>query len=131
MPLRNTLRSKHASNERKAVLERNLQHLHADIEASPERRFITFCLRLGARSWYDCNFDAAPLWRDVYVNMQFFDYVWGKVFAEIDVTKGLEKFNIPILLILGRFDFLCSSSLGVGTTASKIQKIDTFDFGEK
>jgi len=92
--------------KRKAILEENLQFLPQELEIAPERRFITFCLRLGARSWYNYQFDASPLWQDVQVNMQIIDYLWGAVFRDIDITKGLEDFNKPVFLALGKFDFL-------------------------
>ena len=92
--------------ERKAFLEENLRMLPEEIQAAPDRRFITFCLRLGARSWYDYRFDASPLWENVEVNMQIIDHLWGEVFRDIDITKGLESFNKPVFLGLGQFDFL-------------------------
>jgi len=98
--------SESVSPARKTVLEENLKKLPAEIEANPDKRFVTFCLRMGAKSWYDYNFDAADLWEGVEVNMQAIDHLWGKVFDDIDVTQGLENFNIPVLLALGRYDFL-------------------------
>ncbi len=92
--------------ERKSFLEKNLSHLQADIEAAPEKRFITLLLRLGALSWYNYTFDATPLWDGIYVNMQMFDYVWGIVFRDIDIIKGLNTFDKPVLLCLGIYDFL-------------------------
>ncbi len=92
--------------ERKAILEENLRRLPQEIQANPNNRFITFCLRLGARSWYKYEFDASPLWTEVKVNMQIIDYLWGEVFRDIDITKGLETFENPIFLGLGQFDFL-------------------------
>ncbi len=35
-----------------------------------------------------------------------FDYVWGVVFRDIDITKGLDIFDKPVFLGLGRYDFL-------------------------
>lgn len=92
--------------ERKLFLEKNLKLLEAELEQKPEERFINFCLRLGARSWYDFRFDASPLWKGVKVNMSIMDYLWGEVFREMDITKGLEHFNIPVFLALGHYDFL-------------------------
>lgn len=91
---------------RKAVLEENLVRLPHELQMFPEKRFITFCIRLGARSWYDFNFDAAYLWQDVQVKMPIIDHVWGTLFRDIDITKGLDKLNIPVFLALGKFDFL-------------------------
>lgn len=107
--------------ERKAFLQENLNHLAQDIAASPEKRFITFCLRLGARSWYNYTFDATPLWKDVTVNMQMFDYVWGKVFGEIDITRGLDNFDKPVFLGLGRYDFLVAPPCSWNPIRSKFK----------
>lgn len=92
--------------ERKAFLEENLQYLPKEIQAQPDRRFITYMLRTGARSWYNFRFDATPLWEGIYTNLHMFDYVWGVVFRDIDITKGLENFDKPVFLGLGRYDFL-------------------------
>jgi proline iminopeptidase len=32
--------------------------------------------------------------------------VWGIIFRDIDICKGPEKFNKPVFLALGKFDFL-------------------------
>jgi hypothetical protein len=50
-----------------ARLESDLKLLPEEIAAAPKERFITYCLRMGARNWYDPAFDAtepsAPLER--------------------------------------------------------------------
>lgn len=92
--------------ERKAIFEKDMAKLAKELELYPEKRFITLCLRLGARSWYDYNFDAAPLWENVNVNMPIMDYTWGIIFKDIDITKNLELLDKPILLILSKFDYL-------------------------
>jgi proline iminopeptidase len=92
--------------ERKKALEEDLKKLPAEIAASPESRFITFCIRLGARSWYDFHFDSTPLWKGVSVNMPVFDHLWGDVFAKIDITRGLKDLKVPVFLALGRYDYL-------------------------
>lgn len=92
--------------ERKAKLEADVALLPGEIAAAPEKRFVTFCLRMAAKSWYDFHFDAAPLWQGAQVNMEAFDYLWGEVFRDLDVARGLEKLEIPVLLMAGRFDYL-------------------------
>jgi proline iminopeptidase len=92
--------------ERRAKLESDLVLLPAEVAASPETRFVSYCVRMGARSWYDFTFDGAPLWEGVHVNMAMFDRVFGEIFRDIDITKGLDALNIPVLLVLGRFDYL-------------------------
>lgn len=92
--------------ERKARLERDLALLPAELEAAPDRRFITFCIRMGARSWYDPTFDATPLWDGVQVNMPAIDHLWGEAFRDLDVTRGLDTLDRPVLLCAGRHDYL-------------------------
>lgn len=92
--------------ERKAYLEKQLENLPQLLAADPEHRFITFCLKLGARSWYDYRFDAAPLWEGVYTNMPIIDHYWGNIFRDIDVTQDLHKLSMPVFLMLGRYDYL-------------------------
>jgi proline iminopeptidase len=92
--------------ERKAKLEVDLALLPAEIEAAPEKRFVSFCVRMGARSWYDHTFDAAPLWEGVHVNMPVYDHLWGEVFRDIDITQGLDRLDAPVFLGLGRYDHL-------------------------
>lgn len=92
--------------ERKERLERDFQLLPAEIAAAPDKRFVTYCVRMGARSWYDHTFDASPLWEGVHVNMPAFDHLWGEVFRDLDIRQGLEMFDIPVFLALGRYDYL-------------------------
>ncbi|MFB2979184.1 alpha/beta fold hydrolase [Microseira sp. BLCC-F43] len=92
--------------ERKAVLAKNLARLPQEIEAAPEKAFITYCLLMGPKSWFDYNYDATKLWEGIQVNMAMFDYVWGEVFRDIDITENLERLQAPAFLALGRYDYL-------------------------
>ena len=92
--------------ERKAYLAHTMQELAVELDANPEKRFITYCLKLGPISWYNYAFDASALWKDITVNMPLFDYLWGEVFRDIDITKGLDTFDKPVLICLGKFDYL-------------------------
>ncbi|MBZ7920850.1 alpha/beta hydrolase [Ensifer adhaerens] len=94
------------SPERKATFEREMAALGADIAARPEERFKSLLIRLGAKSWHQPDFDAAPLWLDVTVNNAVFDHLWGEVFRDIDIRKGLNALTAPVLLALGRSDYL-------------------------
>ncbi|MGV3558672.1 MAG: alpha/beta fold hydrolase [Larkinella arboricola] len=97
---------KDTTPERKAAFEASMAQLPQRIAADPERQFVQMCLCAGPASWYDYRFDATALWEGVYTNMKVFDYVWGVVFRDIDITAGLEKLDRPVLLALGRYDYL-------------------------
>lgn len=91
--------------ERKALLAKNLATLQTDIEANPDHAFITRALKFGPAIWYNPNFDATFLWKDIEVIPEIMDYIWGKVFTEIDITKNLNQLKIPVFLGLGRYDY--------------------------
>ncbi|TAL62670.1 MAG: alpha/beta hydrolase [Bacteroidetes bacterium] len=97
-----------ASSERKAVLKENLQRFPDSLlsRLSSSERFIRNNVRIGPMCWYNPHFDSSPLWEDLYVNSDMISYVWEKVFPRLDITKGLDKFDLPVFLALGRFDFL-------------------------
>lgn len=59
--------------------QKDMEGLSEAISNDPDNRFIEFCIRFGARSWYDAAFDATSLWMGVTVNMHIFDYVWGGI----------------------------------------------------
>ena len=63
-------------------------------------------VRNGPLTWYDPHFDSTPLWEGEDVNGDMVNYVWGELFRDIDVTKGLESLDKPVFLALGRYDFV-------------------------
>lgn len=72
---------------------------------STNEAFIQGYVRDAARLWYNPRFDSTNLWESITVNTDMVDHVWGKLFAEIDITRGLEHFDSPVFLALGRYDF--------------------------
>jgi proline iminopeptidase len=80
-------------DERKALLQASLKDLPAELAKAPDQAMVTLCKRLGAASWYDYRYDAASLWEGVRVNQPVFDYVWGKLFAEIDMVAPFYTWN--------------------------------------
>ncbi len=97
-----------ASPERKAVMEENVRRFPDEQleQLPPGQRLVRSYVRNGPRIWYDPRFDSSPLWEGVEMNMDMFDYVWGQVFRDIDITQGLDALDRPVFLALGRYDFL-------------------------
>lgn len=95
-----------ACPDRKAALAENVAKLPAAIAAAPDRAFVTYCLLMGPKNWFDYRYDAQHLWQDVAVNMAMFDYVWGQIFRDIDITNHLDRVTMPVLLVLGRHDYV-------------------------
>ena len=97
-----------ATAERKAAMEENLRRVPDSVLAkfAPGQGFIQGYIRNGPRAWYDPHFDSTPLWEGVDINMEMFNYVWGRVFRDIDVTRGLSALDRPVYVALGRYDYL-------------------------
>jgi proline iminopeptidase len=97
-----------ASPERRAALEESYRLISDEelAELPPDERFIKDYIRNGPFAWYDPGFDSTPLWEGVDINMDMFNHVWGELFRDIDVTVGLDLFDRPVFMALGRYDFL-------------------------
>ena len=97
-----------ASADRKAAELENMECL-SDSELAalpPSQAFIQGYIRNAARVWHDPRCDCTPLWEGVAVNIDMFDHVWGDLFTKIDVTAGLQGFDRPVFMALGRHDFI-------------------------
>lgn len=94
--------------ERKAALERNFKLITDEqLDILPaDQRWIKNYIRLAPRIWYDYNFNAEFLWKDVEMNMPAFSYIWTQLFKNIDITVDLAKISMPVYLALGRYDFI-------------------------
>ena len=97
-----------ASLDRKAVMAENLRRVPDSALAAlpPGQRFIQTYIRNAPRAWYDPTFDASPLWQGIDINTDMFNYVWGRVFRDIDITSGLSGLDRPVFIALGRYDYL-------------------------
>jgi proline iminopeptidase len=95
------------SDRREAERENRERGTDDDIAAlPPDEAFVQDYIRNAARVWYDPRFDCSPLWEGITINMDMIGYVWGEIFTEIDVTKGLKDLKCPVFLALGRYDFI-------------------------
>ncbi|MBX3710149.1 MAG: alpha/beta hydrolase [Gammaproteobacteria bacterium] len=62
---------------RKELLAKNLAENFQQSDINPSQAFITRVLKFSPMIWYDENFDATDLWKDVKVNPEIMDYLWG------------------------------------------------------
>ena len=112
--------------ERKAAMERNMLECSDEqlAQLPADQRFIQRYLRDTPRIWYNFDFaEAKKLWEGVQFNMQMFDYVWGIIFRDIDITQGLDQFDKPVFLGLGRYDFLVAPPSAWDVVRSKFKDL--------
>jgi len=100
-----------ASDERKARLERNWEARREEIAAlSPADAFSATYVTNGPLYWADDTYDCTPLWRDVFINVEVSDRVFGPVYAEYDLAAGGEV-AAPVLIVMGRHDYVVPHTL--------------------
>lgn len=97
-----------ACPERKRQFEADIALLEGDIQREPERRFAHMCIRMGAHSFYDYAYDAAWMWEGVFTSMPVIDHLWGEAFARLNLIDSLKEVAQPVLIGLGRYDYLVS-----------------------
>jgi proline iminopeptidase len=88
-----------ASEDRKRLLRENLSKLPPG--ASPSQAVLA---QTPAR-FFDAGFDAAPLFAEADVKLQFFAHLMGKLTPAWDVTVGSSSLSVPLFIALGRYDY--------------------------
>lgn len=119
-----------ATEERKAALERNFKKWPDElIKSLPEpKNFIQDYIRNTPKIWFDYNFDAAYLWDNVEFNSKGFNYIWGELFPKLDITQRLENFNIPIAVMLGKYDGLIAPPVSWDAVKDKFKQLKIYVF---
>lgn len=97
---------------RKKIMKENLRRLPDEklAQLSGGQVFNQRYIRNGPHIWYDPHFDATPLFDGVEFNMDMFNYMWGRVFRDIDITRNLDKLKAPVFLALGRYDNIVAAA---------------------
>jgi proline iminopeptidase len=97
-----------ADGDRRAAENENMSALPDEQlgKLPPDQAFVRGYIRNAARTWFDPRYDCTSLWDGVTPNVDVFGYIWGRVFANIDVTEGIENLAAPVFLALGRYDFI-------------------------
>lgn len=96
----------HASDERKAILQRNNEQLNGVIDAlSLSDAFIRRYVANGPLYWRDSAYDSSPLWEGVELSMDVVNQLFGVVPSKQEVLSILRQIDTPTFIALGRYDF--------------------------
>lgn len=111
--------------ERKAVFEKNMKLMPDDkLNQLPrDQWFLQMNFRNVPKSWFDYNFDSSLLWEGVKPNTHVLDQMYLRFAREIDVSQRLESFDLPILLVYGRFEFLVAPVHSWDSLRSKFKNL--------
>lgn len=93
--------------ERKAALAEKIRQFPDEELAKlpPSERFVKWNARRNPLAWFDFHFDSSRLWKGIIPNTSLLDFFYGVALRELDISRGLERFDRPVLLALGRFDY--------------------------
>ena len=70
--------------------------------------FIDRMLRFGPMLWYDYQYDAKSLWKDIELNETAANIIWGSMFE----NYRIQAIQQPRLIIVGKYDFSIHSIYG-------------------
>ncbi len=93
-----------ASSERKAALNSRLQDDFSGLSRS--QQFIKWYVSRDPQAWYDYNFNSAPLWDGIKLQMDHFDDLYGVILRDLDVANGLKDLHKPVFLAMGKYDYI-------------------------
>ncbi|XDD55278.1 alpha/beta fold hydrolase [Leptospira sp. WS4.C2] len=94
-----------ASDLRKKAHSANQIQFQKNIETSPEDFFIHFCVSQEAKGFYQIPFPSRMFWEGIQTNKLAFDYLFGEVFRDIDVSTYLKEVSLPVWICMGKEDF--------------------------
>lgn len=96
---------KDASDLRKEAHLQNQIQFQKNIEESPSDFFIHYCVSLEAKGFYQIPFPSRKFWEGIHTNKLAFDYLFGEVFRDIEVSDSFRKLSIPIWICMGKEDY--------------------------
>ena len=104
-----------ASDERKAVLQQrrcmsDSKHLTS---LPPTQTYISQYVTDAPLYWNDPNYDASWLWEDMTFDMDAVSAFRG-LYSDYELSWDEDKFNAPVLVVLGRNDFAVPHTLWKG-----------------
>lgn len=95
------------SQERKDIQERKWNAVKDTLdELSPKDAMVAAYVARSALYWYDAEYDCSWLWKDVPINMDMTDHIFGATFADYDMFGDGKKVEVPVLSVLGKHDYV-------------------------
>lgn len=111
--------------ERKEALAKKIREFPEEKLAAlpPAERFVKWNVRRAPQSWFDFNFDSSSLWQGISPNMPILDFFYRVALRDLDITKGLQDFHLPVFLALGRFDYIIAPASSWDPVRSKFKHL--------
>lgn len=116
-----------ASQERQKIMKNNWKLLASMKNLSPAQYEIeNYCL-MSPKYWYDANYDARWLWKDMTMNTDILTSLYESVFKDYSVFRSSRSVPVPAFVALGKYDYIDPYSLWDGYDDIKGITIRLFD----
>ena len=104
---RNKYWESHATKERKQIWKENKKKLTNEAlkNLSPGKARVLRYVANGPKRCYDAKYDASWLFEGVTVNVSKGIQNFVKSYYRYDITKNIQTITMPVLIVLGRYDF--------------------------
>jgi proline iminopeptidase len=103
-----------ASEERQKIMNKNWKLLADMKNLTPSQFEIeNYCL-MSPKYWYDANYDARWLWKDMTMNTDILTSIYESVFKDYSVFRHGRSVPAPTFVALGKYDFVDPHSLWEG-----------------
>jgi len=104
---RNKYWESQATEERKQIWKENKKKLTEELRknVSPGKARVFRYVSNGPKRCYDARYDSAWLFEGVTVNMSKGIYDFIKSFYTYDIKNNIQEVSMPVLLVVGRYDF--------------------------
>jgi proline iminopeptidase len=105
---------KTASPDRHRLQDENWKKLAEMKNLSPAQFEIeNYCL-MAPKYWYDMHYDAKWLWKDMTLNTDLLNILYGSIFRDYFIFKNERSVPVPTFVALGKFDYVDPCTLWEG-----------------
>ncbi len=95
-----------ASQERKDILQSNMEQLAIDVVGkTPSEAFVMDYVAKAPLFWYDPYFDCSHFWQGTEINMLLLPRLYYDIFLHHDFDAKMETVTAPIFVAIGEYDY--------------------------
>lgn len=100
-----------ASPERKALKEQNMGNISAIDKLTGQEEASASYHNDAPLYWYDAHYDARWLWDDMTVHSTVTQHLFTTVFADYDMFSTAFTLDLPMLVAMGKYDYVIPHTL--------------------
>ena len=100
-----------ASAHRKALQEKNWGQTNEIDRLTGQKEAVARYNNMAPQYWYDPEYDAGWLWKDMTVHSEVTQHIFTKVFLDYNMFDPPVPINVPMFVGLGKYDYVIPYTL--------------------